>query len=236
MKSKIYRYNYNDVDYYAEGYDEDNIRQSMEVYLQLDKDTLSKGISPNFEKELLLIWDKKNTTHYLTLNKRQTTSKDDLKLYKRKQSCLYELSELLKESVDFLEYSYHRYILSNKNDDVVFMNSRYIKDDESQIGHIICYSYKGSTDLNMTNSIYRFKNLADAYKHVRFNLIDLGLDSMKYKKSELTNLEMCDSFIAGFGSADGIVVNKINDSEVEILCRDEPVLHDLNDFKIKDNE
>lgn len=200
MKVKIYRYKYNNKTYYAEGYDEVNIRLTLENYLQVVPGTLSVGESPDFNTELKLIWDKRNTSHVLTLTKEQTTSRDQLKLYKDKQHCIYELGLLLKEDKAFLN-GLQGHIIANEGNQVKFLNCKMVKSNGDEIGHEICYSFQGSSDPDMTDRIYRFRNLASAYKYVRSELVRLELSEGMYNKN-FTNLEMCDSFIAGFGNAD----------------------------------
>jgi len=200
MKVKIYRYKYNNKNYYAEGYEESNIRLTLENYLQVVPGTLSQGESPDFNTELKLIWDKRNTSHVLTLTKEQTTSREQLKGFKEKQHCIYELNLLLREDKHFLN-GFQGHVIANEGNQVKFLNCKIIKPNGEEIGHEICYSFAGSTDSDMTDRIYRFRNLATAYKYVRSELIRLGLDELLYNRN-FTNLEMCDSFIAGFGNAD----------------------------------
>lgn len=207
MRPKIYKYNYKGQTYYAEGYVESSIRLTLENYLQIIPGTLRKGESPDFNSELKLIWDKRNTTHVLTLNKEQTTSRDELKTFKRKQHCLYELRLLLKEDVKFLNGP-QGHVIANEDNEVKFWNNLYIADDGSELGHKMCYSFQGSTDPDMTDKIYRFKNIAAAYHYVRNELIKYNIHDDKFNKN-FTNLEMCDSFIAGFGNADMYLDNGI---------------------------
>jgi len=229
MRPKIYRYEYNGKVYYAEGYDEVIIRATLETYLQIIKDTLKVGRAPDFNTELKLIWDRRNTTHVLTLTKEQTTSREQLQLFKRKQHCLYELRLLLREDVNFLENGHQGHVIANEENEVKFWNCKYIKDDGKEIGHSICYSFQGSTDPDMTNRIYRFKNLGTAYKYVRNNLIRLKLGEESYNRN-ITNLEACDSFIAGFGSAELQIVRDENDGYV--AEKTPPKKHNLKDFEI----
>jgi len=231
MRPKIYRYDYNGKTYYAEGYDETTIRTTLETYLRIQTSTLSVGKAPDFNTELKLIWDRRNTSHVLTLNKEQTTTREQLQVFKRKQHCIYELKLLLKESVNFLENGHQGHVIANESNEVKFWNSKYIKDDKTEIGHTICYSFRGSTDPDMTSRIYRFKNLGAAYKYVRNNLIRLQITEEPFNRN-FTNLEMCDSFISGFGSADLISVTtpEFGKTFGEITA---PKLHDLKDFEIK---
>lgn len=218
MKVKIYRYKYNNKNYYAEGYDEANIRLTLENYLQVSPGTLKPGESPDFNTELKLIWDKRNTSHVLTLTKEQTTSREELKQFKEKQHCLYELGLLLKEDKNFLNGK-QGHIIANEFNQVKFLNCKIVLPDGREIGEEICYSFQGSEESYMTDRIYRFTSLANAYKYVRSELIRLNLANEMYNKN-FTNLEMCDSFIAGFGNADlvkvdGMIVNKSNYKKYE---------------------
>ena len=229
MRPKIYRYQHNSKTYYAEGYNEGNVRVTLESYLQIPKDSLKPGTAPDFKTELKLIWDKRNKTHTLTLRKEQTTSREQLQSFKRKQHCLYELKLLLKEDVNFLN-GHQGHVIADELNEVKFWNSKYITDDGREIGHEMCYSFKGSTEPNMTNRIYRFKNLGTAYNHVRSNLIKYGLGDEKFNRN-FTNLEMCDSFISGFGSA---CITIYNDGvDISIIEKVPQIKHSLIDFNHK---
>jgi hypothetical protein len=215
--------------YYAEGYNEDTIRAAMETYLQIPANTLEAGKAPNFNSELKLIWDRRNTTHKLTLTKEQTTNRDQLALFKKKQHCLYELRLLLKEDVNFLENGRQGDVVADEKNEVKFWNCRYVKDDK-EVGHSVCYSFRGSTDPDMISRIYRFRNLASAYKYVRNKLIRFELTDDPFNRN-FTNLEMCDSFIAGFGSAELSVVKE--GDYATIAEKSPPKQHDLKDFIIR---
>lgn len=227
MRPKIYRYEYNKKVYYAEGYKEDSVRRTLELFLQLPNDTLLQGKAPDFNTELKLIWDKRNTTHVLTLTKEQTTSRQELKTFKKKQHCIYELRLLLREDINFLN-GHQGHVIANEENEVKFWNSKYIKDDGVEIGYEMCYSFKGSTNSEMTDKIYRFKNLGTAYKYVRKNIIDLEIQDEFYNRN-LTNLEICDSFITGFGSADLISVNHEEFGRT-FGEKTPPTKHNLKDF------
>ncbi len=200
MRPKIYKYQYSGKTYYAEGYDEESIRLTMENYLQLKSGTLKKGSSPDFKTELKLIWDRRNTTHVLTLKKEQTTSRKRLKSFKEKQHCIYELRLLLSENETFISGT-QGHVIANEDNNVKFWNSKYIKPDGTEVGIEMCYSFKDSTDFNDTANIYRFKNIHKAYEYVRSEIIRLDIQEERFNKN-FTNLEMCDSFLAGFGNPD----------------------------------
>lgn len=200
MRPKIYRYQHNGKRYYAEGYDEANIRLTLENYLQIVPGSLKPGAKPDFNTELKLIWDKRNTTHVLSLKKEQTTSKAQLQTFRKKQHCIYELKLLLKEDKTFLN-GHQGHVIANEENEVKFLNCKYIKDDGTEIGDTICYSFQGSTDPDMTSRIYRFGNIIAAYKYVRSELFKNNIQNENFNKN-ITNLEACDSFISGFGSAD----------------------------------
>ena len=129
MKPKIYRYDYNETVYYAEGYTEEAVRRTLELYLQVPSETLDVGKAPDFNTELKLIWDRRIETHKLTLTKEQTTSRTELKLFKRKQHCVYELRLLLREDINFLN-GHQGHIIANEENEVKFWNSKYINDDD----------------------------------------------------------------------------------------------------------
>ena len=48
MRPKIYRYQHNEKRYYAEGYDEANVRLTLENYLQIVPGSLNSGAKPDF--------------------------------------------------------------------------------------------------------------------------------------------------------------------------------------------
>jgi len=200
MRPKIYRYQHNEKRYYAEGYDEANVRLTLENYLQIVPGSLKPGAKPDFNTELKLIWDKRNTTHVLSLKKEQTTSRAQLQTFRKKQHCVYELRLLLKEDKTFLN-GHQGHVIANEDNEVKFLNCKYIKDDGTEIGDTVCYSFQGSTDPDMTSRIYRFKSLATAYKYVRNELFKYDIQDEAFNKN-ITNLEVCDSFISGFGNAD----------------------------------
>ena len=227
MKAKIYKYHHNDKTYYAEGYDEKDIRNSLESHLNLKDNTLEEGKSPDFKNELKLIWDKSNTTHKLTLNKYNTTPKKKIRLHKQKSQCLHDLDRLLREDVKFLEENYNDEVISNKNNHIIYINTKDITFDNKEVGYTIFHSINGDKDISKA---YRFPSLADAYKYVRSQLVKLDLADKLYKKTQLTNLEMCDSFIAGFGS--GEVLLRHESDGVTVLSKTEPQLYNLEDFKI----
>ena len=210
MKALIYKYFFNKKTYYAEGYEEEDIRSSLEKHLKVTTGSLKKGVVPSYRKELIRIWDPKetNSVFTLTLNKRDTTSNEKLSDYKTKQHVLYELNLLLKEDINFLN-GINDIVTTNANNEVKLWYKHNVyktnKNGETYIdekGYDMCYSFKGSTDDIDTSKIYRFKNLSKAYWYVRNQLIKFGLDDKTYKRSSCTNLEICDSFITGFGNAD----------------------------------
>ena len=200
MKPKIYKYQHNEKTYYAEGYEEESIRLTLENYLRLPSNSLSKGKSPDFKTELKLLWDRRNTTHVLTLKKEQTTSRNKLNSFRKKQHCVYELRLLLSENQSFISGTQGD-VIANENNNVKFWNSKYIKTNGDEVGWEMCYSFKESTDPSETSKIYRFKNIMKAYDYVRRQIIELGIEDEAFNKN-FTNLEMCDSFIAGFGNPD----------------------------------
>jgi hypothetical protein len=200
MKAKIYKYTYNTKVYYAEGFEEANVKLTLENYLQIKPGSLDKGTAPDFNTELKLIWDKRIKTHVLTLTLDQTTSRAELSSFKKKQHCLYELMLLLREDKSYLN-GFQGHVKANEANNVKYWNSKYIKNDGSEIGEEMCYSFRDSTDPDDIAQIYRFKNMFTAYNHVRAELIKYELADIKYN-ANFTNIEMCDSFIAGFGNAD----------------------------------
>ncbi|NQY54795.1 MAG: hypothetical protein HRT42_14635 [Campylobacteraceae bacterium] len=118
MRPKIYRYQHNEKRYYAEGYDEANVRLTLENYLQIVPGSLKSGAKPDFNTELKLIWDKRNTTHVLSLTKEQTTSKIQLQTFRKKQHCIYELRLLLKEDKTFLN-GHQGNVIANEDNEVI---------------------------------------------------------------------------------------------------------------------
>ena len=200
MRPKIYKYQHNNETYYAEGYEETSIRLTLENYLRLKSGSLLEGKSPDFKTELQLIWDRRNTTHVLTLKKEQTTSRKQLSLFKQKQHCVYELRLLLSENETFISGTQGD-VIANENNNVKFWNSKYIKSNGDEVGWEMCYSFQDSTDPSETEKIYRFKNIHLAYDYVRSEIIKLGIEEEPFNKN-FTNLEMCDSFTAGFGNPD----------------------------------
>ena len=199
MKAVIYKYFHDRVKYYGEGYGEEDIRLALEKHLKLEKGTLRKGVLPDYRRELKLLWNRKNKTHRLTLTKEQTTNKEQLYDFRKKQHTLYELKLLLSEDENFLT-GVRGDIVADKDNDIKFWNSKYIKDDGEEIGNEMCYSFKGSTTPEYTCNIYRFKGLSDAYHYVRGEIINNSLKDHMFNKN-LTCLEACDSFIVGFGNA-----------------------------------
>lgn len=203
MKPLIFSYVHNGNTYYAEGYDENVIREALEKKLGLNENTLKRGRKPNFETELKRIWDKKDKEFFLSLTKEQTTNQEEIENNRRRQHCLYELDLLLKEDQNFLSGINDLVLIDQTNNVELYYNT----------GHIM--SYRNSKKDN--NIIFRFKQMSDAYWHVRKNIIDLDLQDIKYKKTEVTNLEMCDSFIAGFGnSTQPIDINNKSTRELPI--------------------
>jgi hypothetical protein len=206
MKPLIFAYKHNNITYYAEGYTEESIRFSVEKKLNLQQGTLQKGRKPDYNKELKEIWNKNNPKMRLLLTKEQTTSKDEIDNNKKKQHCLYELDLLLSEDKAFL---------SGINDITITDSNLEVK-LYPNTGHVMAYEGK----LKNVNDIYRFPNgISDAYRHVRKNIINLGLGNELYKKSEITNLEMCDSMICGYSNPDSYDFNnsKPNNSKREVL-------------------
>jgi hypothetical protein len=199
MKSTIYKYTYNGKVHYAEGYNEPSIRTALENYLHITPGTLSVGVSPALS-ELKLIWDRSNKTHRLTLSKEQTTPREQLEQQRKKQHAIHELRQLLREDEKFLN-GMQGHIIANEENEVRMWNSKVTFEDGIDRGHEMCYTFRGSRDPDMTDSIYRFKRLSNAYKHVRSELIRLGIQDEMFNKN-FTTLEICDSFIAGFGNAD----------------------------------
>lgn len=202
MKAKIFKYWWNKTVYYAEGFDEPTVRLCLENYLQIPQGSLKTGEKPDLEKELKLIWNKSNKTHKLTLTKEHTTSKEELQLQGKKMHCLYELKLLLKEDERFLS-GVRGDIAADEENEVKFWGTKYIHPDGSECGIEMCWSFQGSRSPEMTDRIYRFRNIGVAYRHIRYELIKYGLaDDLCSFNKNFTNLEMCDSFITGFGNAD----------------------------------
>jgi hypothetical protein len=187
MKPLIFAYKYDNVTYYAEGYTEEEIRRHVELKLNLQPNTLHRGRKPDYNKELKEIWNKNNKAMRLLLTKEQTSSKEDIEANKKKSHCLYELDLFLAEDKNFL---------SGVNDIMV-------NDPDLEIrlfpntGYAMAY-YGKISDLN---NIYRFpRGIVDAYQHIRRTLVALNIADLNYKKTSISNVEMCDSMIAGFNS------------------------------------
>lgn len=197
MKALIFRYHYNNNSYYVEGYVEEEMRACLEKHLGIELGTLKQGIKPDVNRELKLIWNPKITTHKLTLNKEQTTDRSKLHDYKKKQHCLYELDLFLKQDESFLN-GVNDIIITDPINEV----EMWYRHGPSSSGYAMCYSFKGSKKPEATNLIYRFKSISAAYHYMRSELIKNGLADSLYKNKQITCLEMCDSFIAGFGNPD----------------------------------
>lgn len=195
MKAFIYAYQVNDTTYYAEGYNEKDVRSKLEEKLNLQKDSLSKGKRPDFNKELKRIWNPKDKKFYLTLTKVDTTNEKKLADIKAKKNALYELELLLKEDKRFLS-GVNEPTIANMS-----MKAKKVSGFDfsmyNNTGYEMCYNNPdGDVD-----DVYRFKKLTDAYWHVRKNLIETEQSNDAYKKNPtITNIEICDSFIAGFGN------------------------------------
>jgi hypothetical protein len=177
MKAFIFAYDIEGKTYYGEGYNEEDVRKAIAKSLNLS--SVPKGRRPDFNKELKRIWDKKDKKYFLTVQKENTISKE-------KQKEIHNI-KILKEDKKFLS-GVNDIIIAQENLEFHLYNNT---------GHIMCY---GNPNGINNDDIYRFKKLSDAYWYVRNNLIKYNLHNKSYKKTELTNLEMCDSFIAGFGN------------------------------------
>lgn len=193
IKALIYKYKHNNTTYFVEGYDETTMRTCLEQKLGIESGTLTKGVSPNYTKELKRIWDKNDKAFYLTLKKEETTDESSLKKHKQDRHALYELDLLLSEDMGFI---------GGLNDIVIkSLDLNLILWTQSNKGYPMAYSVEGSKLQHQTDKIYRFGKLSAAYWYVRNRLIERELAEVNYKGKTITNLEMCDSFIAGFGSA-----------------------------------
>jgi len=191
--------------FYGEGYLEEDIRSSLEGHFKIKKGSLDKGLRPDYKNELVKLWDRNNKKYKLTLNKSQTTSKEKIYLYKKQQHVKYELKLLLSENNQFLTGT-RGDVIADPENEVRFLNSKYITNDGYEVGDEVCYSFRGSTELSDTCKIYRFHSMYDAYHYVRNQIIKFKLSDVKYNKN-FTCLEMCDSFITGFGNSEWIVKN-----------------------------
>lgn len=67
-------------------------------------------------------------------------------------------------------------------------------------GYIFPVKVNGSTKEEDLNKVFRFSNLTEAYKYVRAQIIDCGIENATSRKNkDLTYLEHCDSWLAGTG-------------------------------------
>jgi hypothetical protein len=209
LKAMIFKYKWNNVVYYAEGYDEAQMRACLEVKLGISAGTLLKGVAPDFNKELKRIWDKNDKDYFLTLRKEDTVSEVDLKKKKQERHTLYELELLLKEDPVFLG-GVNDILIKDPANAVLMWAQGFISEKPSGKGFPMVYTFQGSTQSDMTDKTYRFRRISGAYWYVRNQLIEHQLGDLAYrgkKVEELTNLEMCDSFVAGFGNADIVGVD-----------------------------
>ena len=204
LKATIFKYKHGNTTYFAEGYEEQQIRTHLETKLGIPVGTLLKGTAPDFNKELKRIWDKNDNEYYLTLRKEDTVSETDLKKKKQERHTLYELELLLKEDPVFLG-GVNDILIKDPANNTLMWAQGFISEKPSGKGFPMVYTFQGSTNSDMTDKTYRFKRVSGAYWYVRGQLIEQNLADLAYKGKrvdELTNLEMCDSFVAGFGNAD----------------------------------
>jgi len=209
LKATIFKYKHVDKIYFAEGYEETQIRTHLEAKLGIPVGTLLKGTAPDFNKELKRIWDKNDNEYYLTLRKEDTVSETELKKKKQERHTLYELELLLKEDPTFLG-GVNDILIKDPANNVLMWSQGFISEKASGKGFPMVYTFQGSTNSDMTDKTYRFKRISGAYWYVRGQLIEQNLADLAYRGKrvdELTNLEMCDSFVAGFGNADIVGVD-----------------------------
>lgn len=198
MKAKVFKLKIEKQAFLVEAFEETRAKEYLANKKNVDVSTIIVDkISPD---ELKLIWSKKLQ---LFATKEQTSNSAEIKANKDKVTVLYDLERLLKEDNRFLS-QYREDVLNNPSNHVRLRYNVDIKNMKASFPWVVCDSINMTLEENQefgTDSVFKFPTICHAYWYVRKELIRLNIGNIPYKGNpEVTNLEMCDSFIAGFGT------------------------------------